>query len=91
MPPRSLNQREPTGPDTPQATAASSLVNPCAMLTQNNRSKSRRIGGHPGERIPGRPVRATIHPSGLPIDTSVIEVLRRPVESTERPFISVMQ
>jgi hypothetical protein len=28
MPPRSLNQREPTGPDTPQTTAASSLVKP---------------------------------------------------------------
>ena len=67
IPPRSLNQREPTGPDTPHATAASSLVNPCAILTQNNRSRSRRIGGHPGERIAGRPVTVIIHPSGLPI------------------------
>ena len=67
MPPRSLNQREPTGPDTPHAAAASSLVNPCAILTQNARSTSRRIGGHPGERIAGRPVRVVIHPEGLPI------------------------
>ena len=67
MPPRSLNQRVPTGPDTPQATAASSLVNPCAILTQNACSTSRRMGGHPGERIAGRPVRVVIQPEGLPI------------------------
>ncbi len=28
-----------------------------------------------------RPVNSFIHPAGLPINTSIIEVLRRPVES----------
>jgi hypothetical protein len=66
MPPRSRNHREPTGPDTPHATAAYSLLSPSAILTQNARSTSRRIGGRPGERIAGRPVNVVIHPAGLP-------------------------
>jgi hypothetical protein len=59
--------REPTGPDTPQAISASSLVNPSAIFHQNARSTSRRTGGRPGERIAGRPVNVTIHPAGLPM------------------------
>ena len=35
MPPPSRNQRVPTGPDTPHAAAASSLVRPSAIFTQN--------------------------------------------------------
>jgi hypothetical protein len=73
----------PTGPDTPQARAASSLVNPSAIFLQNARSTSRRIGGRPGDRIAGRPVRVVIHPAGLPMQHLRIKVLRRPVESAQ--------
>jgi putative transposase len=83
MPPRSRNQRAPTGPDVPHARAASSLDNPSAIFTQNSRSTSRRIGGRPGDRIAGRPVSVTIHPGGLPIQHLRHEVLRRPVEFTQ--------
>jgi transposase InsO family protein len=83
MPPRSRNQRAPTGPDVPHASAASSLDNPSAIFTQNPRSTSRRIGGRPGDRIAGRPVSVTIHPGGLPIQHLRHEVLRRPVEFTQ--------
>ena len=81
IPPALRNHRVPTGPDTPHATAASSLVSPAAICTQNARSRSRRIGGRPGERITARPVNAAAQPGGRPIEsTSIIEVLRRPVE-----------
>ena len=83
MPPRSRNHRVPTGADTPQATAASSLVSPSAIFTQNARSTSRRIGGRPGERIAGRPVIVVVHPAGLPTQHSHDQVLRQPVESTQ--------
>src|SRR3712207_6133352 len=84
MPPRSRNHRDPTGPDTPHATAASSLLRPSAIPTQNARSTSRRAGGRPGDRIAGRPVPVVIPPAGRPISTPVlIGVLRRPVESAQ--------
>ena len=37
--------------------------------------------GAPGDFIAERPVNCFIHPAGLPINTSTIKVLRRPVES----------
>jgi hypothetical protein len=40
-----------------------------------------RSNGFPGNFIGALPVNAFIHPAGLPINTSKIEVLRRPVES----------
>ena len=83
MPPRSRNQREPTGPDTAHASAASSLDSPSAIFIQNPRSTSRRTGGRPGDRIAGRPVNVTIHPRGRPIQHLHLEVLRRPVEFTQ--------
>ena len=83
MPPRSRNQRTPTGPDTPHAIAASSLDSPSPIFTQNPRSTSRRTGGRPGDRIAGRPVSVAIHPGRLPIQHLRREVLRRPVESTQ--------
>ena len=83
MPPRSRNQRTPTGPDTPHAIAASSLDSPSAIFTQNLRSISRRTGGRPGDHIAGRPVSVAIHPGRLPIQHLRREVLRRPVESTQ--------
>ena len=70
IPPPSRNHRDPTGPDTPHATAASSLVSPSAISTQNRRSTSRRAGGRPGDRIAGRPVSAATHPSPAPSHTS---------------------
>jgi hypothetical protein len=81
IPPACRNQRDPTGPDTPHATAASSLVSPRAICTQNARSRSRRTGGRPGDSITARPVNAAAQPGGRPIEsTSIIEVLRPPIE-----------
>ena len=83
-PPHSRNHGDPTGPDTPHAIAASSLLRPSATFTQNARSTSRRAGGHPGDRIAGRPVLVVIHPAGRPINTPLlIGVLRRPLESAQ--------
>src|SRR4051794_31713117 len=88
MPPRWRNHRDPTGPDTPTATAASSLVNPSAILTQKARSTSRRGGGRPGDRIGARPVLVDIHAAVRPIVTPLlIGVLRRPLESAQ--YLSV--
>ena len=54
-----------------------------AISRQNARCTSRRNDGRPGDFIADRPVNASIHPAGLPINTSTIKVLRRPVESTQ--------
>ncbi|MEV5721948.1 integrase core domain-containing protein [Amycolatopsis mediterranei] len=83
MPPRSRNHRLPAACDTPTAIAASSLVNPLAISCQNDRSTPRRSDGAPGDFIADLPVNAFIHPAGLPIDTSTIKVLQRPVESAQ--------
>src|SRR2546422_684247 len=91
MPPRSRNQRTPTGPDTPHAIAASSLESPSAIFIQNPRSTSRRTGGRPGDRIAGRPVSVTIHPRGRPIQHLHLEMLRRPVEFTQYTAIAFGQ
>ena len=80
IPPRCLNQRTPITGDMPTASAALSLVIPVAICSQNRRSISHRIDGAPGERIAPRPVNFCIHPAGRPINTSMIKVLRRPVE-----------
>src|SRR5882724_5613573 len=90
MPPRSRNQRTPTGPDTPHAIAASSLESPSAIFIQNPRSTSRRTGGRPGDRIAGRPVSVTIHPRGRPIQHLHLEMLRRPVEFTLAALIRMV-
>ena len=72
------------------AIAASSLVRPSAIFPQKARSRSLRTGGRPGERITARPVNAAAHPGGRPIEnTSIVEVLRPPVEPgqyTSRDF-----
>src|SRR3954464_10037997 len=91
MPPRWRNQRDPTGPDTPTATAASSLLSPSAILAQNARSTSRRGGGRPGDRIGARPVFVDIHAAVRPIATPLlIGVLRRPLESALHALVRVM-
>jgi hypothetical protein len=83
MPPRSRNHRLPAACDTPTAVAASSLVSPLAISRQNKRSTSRRNAGAPGDFIGDLPVKTFIHPAGRPIETSILEVLRRPVEFTQ--------
>jgi hypothetical protein len=91
IPPACRNQRVPTGPDTPHATAACSLVSPRAICTQNARSRSRRTGGRPGDRITARPVSAAAQPGGRPIEsTSIVEVLRPPVEPGLRSSIRMV-
>src|SRR5437879_4585080 len=80
MPPPWRNHRVPTADDAPTAAAASSLVTPVAIRRQNSRSTSRRTDGAPGDFINDRPVNSFIHPAGLPMNTSRVEVLRRPVE-----------
>jgi len=93
MPPPSRNQRLPAACDAPTAIPASSLVNPCAIKIQNSRSTSRRRDGAPGDFIGDLPVNSFIHPAGLPINTSNIKVLRRPVESanyTSQEFAAVL-
>jgi putative transposase len=44
---------------------------------------SRRIGGRPGDLMEGLPVSVTIHPGCRATNTSLIKVLRRPVESAQ--------
>jgi hypothetical protein len=83
IPPRSRNHRLPAAWDAPTANAAPSLLEPFAISCQNNRSTSRRSDGFPGDFIGALPVNSVIHPAGLPINTSTIKVLRRPVESSE--------
>jgi putative transposase len=45
----------------------------------------------PGDFIGDRPVNSFIHPAGLPITTSSIEVLRRPVESAQYTSFAFQQ
>src|SRR4051794_3517574 len=90
MPPRWRNHRDPTSPDTPTATAASSLLRPSAILAQNARSTSRR-GGRPGDRIGARPVFVDIHAAvRLNATPLLIAVLRRPLESAQYTSIAFM-
>src|SRR5829696_4215477 len=83
MPPPWRNHRLPTACDTPTSRAASSGSRPLAISHQNSRSTSRRCDGAPDDFIGDRPVNAAIHRAGLPIDTSTLEVSRRPVESAQ--------
>lgn len=91
MPPRSRNHLEPTGPDTPTAIPAPSLVIPSAILRQNSCSSSRRIGGRTGDRSAGRPVCVTIHPGCRPINTSTIGVLLRLVEPGQYTSVALTE
>src|SRR5664280_1864974 len=80
MPPPCRNHRDPTGPDTPTASAAASLVNPSPIRRQNARSTSRRGHGRPGDLNLGRTARSAIC-CRRTITHLQIKVLRRPVES----------
>src|ERR1700704_1096047 len=89
IPPRSLNHRLPAAEDAPTVNAASSLLEPFAISRQNKRPTSRRNDGFPGDFIGALPVNSLIHPAGLPIETSTIEVLRGPVESSLNAPVAV--
>jgi hypothetical protein len=67
-------------------------VRPSAIFPQKARSRSLRTGGRPGERITARPVNAAAHPGGRPIEnTSIIEVLRPPVEPGQYTSVAFTQ
>ena len=81
IPPRCLNHRMPAAGDAPHANAASTPANPSAIRRQNARSTSHRNDGAPSDFIGDRPVNSVIHPADLPITTSSIKALPRPIES----------
>jgi len=67
-------------------------VRPSAIFPQKARSRSLRTGGRPGERTTARPVNAAAHPGGRPIEnTSIIEVLRLPVEPGQYTSVAFTQ
>jgi hypothetical protein len=77
------NHRTPTAGETPVDTAASSLDCPTAIAAQNRcRSSRRAAGGRPSEPSAPRPARVERRFRVL-ITTPSIEVLRRPLESTQ--------
>ena len=83
IPPASRNHLVPTGCDNPALSAATSLLIPPAIYVQNScRSLRVATGGRPGDRNGGRPHRSDRR-FFMPIATSSVEVLRRPVESTQ--------
>src|SRR4051794_6955754 len=80
MPPASRNQRVPRAGATPTPAAASSLERPAAINTQNWRRSSRRATeGRPGDRNAPRRHRSERRLRGSTA-TSLVEVLRRPLE-----------
>src|SRR4051794_37997745 len=80
MPPASRNQRVPRAGATPTPAAASSLERPAAIDTQNWRRSSRRATeGRPGDRNAPRRHRSERRLRGSTA-TSLVEVLRRPLE-----------
>ncbi|MDX8548670.1 IS3 family transposase, partial [Mesorhizobium sp. VK25A] len=83
MPPACRNNLVPTGCDIPAASAASSLVSPCAIPNQNRWSSDRSAtGGRPGDSNGARPERCDRR-FPMPIATSFVQVLRRPLESAQ--------
>jgi putative transposase len=83
IPPASRNHLVPTGCDTPALIAAASLLIPVAINVQNSCRSLRVVtGGRPGDRNGGRPHRSDRR-FRMPIATSFVEVLRRPVESAQ--------
>jgi hypothetical protein len=83
MPPAFRNILVPTGCDIPAASAASSLVIPFAIPNQNRWSSDRSAaGGRPGDGSAARPEWCDRRFRVLTA-TSFIQVLRRPLESTQ--------
>mgnify|MGYP001551593276 CR=1 FL=1 len=83
MPPTFRNHLGPRGCDTPALSAATSLLIPVAINAQNSCRWLRvATGCRPGDRNGGRPQRSEGR-FRMPIATSFIEVLRRPVASAQ--------
>ena len=80
MPPYSRNQRTPTGEERPAARAASSLVSPAAIASQNGRRAAR---CNTGDRNRARVQRLDRRFPVFVIARLTEEVLRRPIESTQ--------
>jgi hypothetical protein len=84
MPPAFRNHLVRTGCDTPAATAASSLLSPAPIASQNClRSLRPATGGRPGDSNGARPNRSDRRFRML-IATSSFRALRRPFESAHR-------
>ena len=74
----------PTGGDTPATCAASALVSPRAIASQNGRRAAfANTGGRPGDLSLLRVERLDFRLPVFVIDHLVCEVLRRPIESTQ--------
>jgi hypothetical protein len=58
-------------------------VKPFAISNQNSFCTSRRCEGAPGDLSADLPVNFLTQLDGLPIDTSYVEVLQRPIEFTQ--------
>jgi hypothetical protein len=87
IPPACRNHLDPTGIDTPAATAASSLLIPAAIANQNwLRSRRPATGGRPGDANGARPDRSDRRFRIL-IATSSFRVLRQPFESAQ--YVSI--
>jgi putative transposase len=83
MPPAFRNHRAPTAWGTPAEAAASSLDAPAAIAAQNSLRSSRpAIGGRPGDGKGLRPDQSDRR-LRVVIATSMVEVLRRPLESAQ--------
>src|SRR3954469_23425398 len=81
MPPAFRNHLVPTAGDTSASTAASSLAMPAAIAAQNRRRSSRpAAGGRPGDGNGARPDQSERR-FRMPIATSSLKVLRRPLEA----------
>src|SRR5919112_6596532 len=94
MPPAFRNHRAPTAWGTPAEVVASSLDAPAAIAAQNNLRSSRpATGGRPGDGKGSRPDRSDRRLRSF-IATSVIQVLRRPLESAQyaaEPYRQVLE
>ena len=83
MPPAFRNNLLPTGCDNPASSAASSLLSPAAIASQNLFCSSRpATDGRPGDGNGARPDRADRRLTTF-IATSNLRVLRRPFESAQ--------
>jgi hypothetical protein len=90
MPPAFRNHRAPTAWGTPAEAAASSLDAPAAIAAQNSLRSSRpATGGRPGDGKGLRPDQSDRR-LRVVIATSMVEVLRRPLESALASLIRMM-
>src|SRR5215212_201791 len=90
MPPAFRNHRAPTAWGTPAEAAASSLDAPAAIAAQNSLRSSRpATGGRPSDGKGLRPEQSDRR-LRVVIATSIVEVLRRPLESALAPTIAVV-